>query len=363
MSRSLPLRLLAPLTVAGAIFWASAQSHLPLGVSLPHPLDKLVHASVYAIFAYLMDWALQAPGRLPTYRRHGWVFLLGLAYAISDEFHQSFVPLRDASFGDVLADTFGLLMGLGLASLPLLFSRRLSTFRWQRGSGKRPDPARPLILVADPHWSDDSFPGLREATAAHPNADWLFLGDLFDVWVGIPGMESEAHHAFLAWVAERRATGAWVGLWLGNREYFLDGHAKAFDLMGEGIGGGLEGESLAFEHGDLINADDRAYRVWNLLSRSGFLWLFFRILPAATARKLANRIEAKLHTTNREYKLAFPTEAFGKAAAHLSPATFLTGHFHTEEHVANGTALGWAFEGRFYVWQESTCQPLNQSGK
>jgi VanZ family protein/UDP-2,3-diacylglucosamine pyrophosphatase LpxH len=359
MSRSRALRLLAPLAVAAGIFWASAQSHLPMGVSLPHPLDKVVHASVYAVFAYLMDWALQAPGTLPTYRRHGWVFLLGLAYGISDEIHQAFVPLRDASVGDVLADAFGLLVGLGAASLPLLFSRRLAAFRWQRGNARRPDPKRPLVLVADPHWSDATFPGLREAAAAHPQADWLFLGDLFDVWVGIPGMESEAHQAFLAWVAERRAAGAWVGLWLGNREYFLDGHANAFDLMGEGIGGRLEGETLAFEHGDLINAEDRAYRVWNLLSRSGFLWLFFRVLPAATARRLANRIEAKLHTTNREYKLAFPLEAFRTAAERLSPATFLTGHFHTEERVGNGAALSWAFEGKFYVWQESTWKPLN----
>jgi VanZ family protein/UDP-2,3-diacylglucosamine pyrophosphatase LpxH len=353
------LRLLAPLAFAGLLVWLSHQSRLPLGVSLPPPLDKLVHAGAYALLAMLLDWALQAPGRLPTYRRHGLVFLLGLAFGLSDEWHQAFVPGRDASWGDLAADAFGLLLGLGLMSLPLLASRRLRAFRWQRGTARRPDPARLLILVADPHWSDDRFPGLREAAAAHPEADWLFLGDLFDVWVGIPGMENEAHRAFLRWVAERRASGRWVGLWLGNREYFLDGHADAFDLLGEGIGGALEGEGLAFEHGDLINAEDRAYRIWNLLSRSGFLWLFFRLLPAATARNLAARIEGKLRTTNREYKLAFPREAFRAAAEAAAPSTFLTGHFHTEEREANGLALPWAFEGRFLVWKQGSVKPLN----
>jgi hypothetical protein len=98
---------------------------------------------------------------------------------------------------------------------------------------------------------------------------------------------------------------------------------------------------------------------WNLLSRSGFLWLFFRLLPAPTARNLAARIEGKLRTTNREYKLAFPREAFRAAAEAAAPSTFLTGHFHTEEREANGLALPWAFEGRFLVWKQGSVKPLN----
>jgi UDP-2,3-diacylglucosamine pyrophosphatase LpxH len=213
--------------------------------------------------------------------------------------------------------------------------------------------------VADPHWRDTTFPGLREAAAAHPAADWLFLGDVFDVWVGLPAMETPAQAAFLAWVDERRAAGAWVGLWLGNREYFLDRHAAHFDLIGEGMGGRLEGEALAFEHGDLINAEDRAYRAWNLLSRSGPLWACFRLLPGPWARGLAAGIERKLRTTNREYKLAFPEAAFAEAARAVAPATFLTGHFHTEQRGANGLALPWAFEGRFWVWDQGAVRPLN----
>ena len=352
------LRLLPALALAGLIVLLSGQSRLPMGLSLPHPLDKLVHGSAFAVLAFLLEWALQGPRRWPTYRRHGFVFLTLLLFAASDEWHQSFVPGREASLGDWLADACGTLVGLGLASLPLLSSRALDRFGWRRGALRRPDPARPLILVADPHWSDATFPGLREAAAAHPEADWLFLGDLFDVWVGIPSMETEAERAFLTWVDGRRAAGAWVGCWLGNREYFLDRHAARFDLLGEGTGGRLEGEDLAFEHGDLINAGDRAYRIWNLLSRSGVLWAGFRLMPGPWARGLAARIEAKLRTTNRNYKLAFPEAAFRAAAEAQAPATFLTGHFHTEHRVANGHALPWAFEGRFQVWREGRVLPL-----
>jgi VanZ family protein/UDP-2,3-diacylglucosamine pyrophosphatase LpxH len=353
------LRLLPGLALAGLIIHLSGQPRLPLGVSLPPPLDKVAHASAFAALAWLLDWGLQGRTGWPVYRRHGAVFLLLAAFGASDEWHQSFVPGREASALDWLADVVGTLVGLGVASWPMLGSRKLAAFGWHRGTFARRDPSRPLILVADPHWRDTTFPGLREAAAARPEADWLFLGDVFDVWVGIPAMETPAQAAFLAWVDERRAAGAWVGLWLGNREYFLDRHADRFDLLGEGIGGHLAGEGLAFEHGDLINAADRAYRVWNLLSRSGPLWACFRLLPGAWARGLAETLERKLRTTNREYKLAFPEAAFARAAAGVAPATFLTGHFHTEQRVAQGIALPWAFEGRFWEWTGGRAQPFN----
>ncbi len=353
------LRLLPALALASLIVALSHQPQLPMDVSLPPPLDKVVHASAFALLALLLDWGLQARTGWPVYRRHGLAFLLLAAFGASDELHQGFIPSRDASALDWLADILGTLAGLGVASLPMLGSRRLRAFGWHRGEWKRRDPARPLILVADPHWRDEGFPGLREAALAHPGADWLFLGDVFDVWVGIPAMETPAQAAFLAWVDGRRAAGAWVGLWLGNREFFLDRHAPRFDLLGEGIGGRLEGESLAFEHGDLINAQDRAYRTWNLLSRSGPLYAFFRLLPGPWAHGLATGIERKLRTTNREYKLAFPEAAFAGAAREAAPRTFLTGHFHTEQHVENGIALPWAFEGRFWVWEGGAVLPLS----
>jgi UDP-2,3-diacylglucosamine pyrophosphatase LpxH len=122
--------------------------------------------------------------------------------------------------------------------------------------------------------------------------------------------------------------------------------------MGEGIGGSLEGEALTWEHGDLINTADRQYRLWNLVSRSGALWLFFRLMPGGTARRVSAWMERKLRTTNAAYKLTFPRKAFRAAAEAQAGTTFLTGHFHTHEVEANGIALPWAHEGRFMVWRK-----------
>jgi len=343
---------LLPLAVAGTIFWLSAQSHYPGGIELPPPLDKFAHAAVYAVLALAMDLALRhtQPG-LPLYRRHLLILAAVALYGVSDELHQRFVPGRDCAFGDWVADTLGGALALTASSIHLLVTRRLAALSWWRGRMRRPDLSRELILVADPHWGA-TLTGLEAATTAHPDADWLFLGDVFDVWVGFPGMETDSQRAFLAWVDGRRAAGRWVGLWLGNREYFLDRHAGRFDLMGEGIGGSLEGEALTWEHGDLINTADRQYRLWNLVSRSGPLWLFFRLMPGGTARRVSAWMERKLRTTNAAYKLTFPRKAFRTAAEAQAGTTFLTGHFHTHEVEANGIALPWAHEGRFMVWRK-----------
>jgi len=212
--------------------------------------------------------------------------------------------------------------------------------------------------VADPHWAED-LTGLREATLVNPEADWLFLGDVFDVWVGIPGMETEAQRAFLWWVQERRAAGRWVGLWMGNREFFLDRLSPRFSLLGEGTGGTLPEEKLAWEHGDLVNAQDHQYRLWSLISRSGLVWLLARVLPPRVASALTRRLERSMRTTNRAYKVTFPREAFRAAAGCHEGAVFLTGHFHSHEAEANGVALPWAHEGDFMVWRGGRIEPLD----
>jgi VanZ family protein len=76
-------------------------------------LRKGAHASEYAILALLLFRAL---GReVPA-------FLIGLAYAVSDEIHQEFVRGRHASPFDVAMDAAGLALGL-----LLLHATRLRT--------------------------------------------------------------------------------------------------------------------------------------------------------------------------------------------------------------------------------------------
>ena len=76
-------------------------------------LSSGAHAAEYAIFGFLLLRALDA--RIVA-------FAAGIAYAITDEIHQSFVPGRVASGIDLLVDAVGLLVGIAL----------LGRMRWQR---------------------------------------------------------------------------------------------------------------------------------------------------------------------------------------------------------------------------------------
>jgi len=90
-------------------------SHQPLAEGIapfPHA-DKLLHACEFGVFLALA-W-------LATGRRMGIAIVLALAFALSDEIHQAFVPTRDASGLDLLADAIGVAVACGLlhAGMPL----------------------------------------------------------------------------------------------------------------------------------------------------------------------------------------------------------------------------------------------------
>ncbi len=91
------------------IFWSSAQSG---GGAIPEWAHVVAHFTEYALLAALWFWALW-PGL--GHRSYALAALITIAYAISDEFHQSFVPGRFSDPFDVLVDALGAATALGLA--------------------------------------------------------------------------------------------------------------------------------------------------------------------------------------------------------------------------------------------------------
>ena len=100
---------------AGMIFYLSAQSHpeeqLPSFV-LKDVSDKVLHAVEYAGLAVLCYRAFRwAAG--PSVARQAFVLAIVTAsiYGVTDEVHQFFVPFRESSWLDWLADTAGATVG------------------------------------------------------------------------------------------------------------------------------------------------------------------------------------------------------------------------------------------------------------
>lgn len=109
--------------VAGGIFFLSHQPSLKVVPPLFPNQDKVLHMAEYfslyiAIFMNRDIFRGSHPFAL--------MFAVGALYAVSDEIHQSFVPGRDCSAADLLADVLGLAVGLAVC---------LSYFRRQRRAG------------------------------------------------------------------------------------------------------------------------------------------------------------------------------------------------------------------------------------
>jgi VanZ family protein len=100
---------------AGVIFFLSVQSHPEeqlLSFLLKDVSDKVLHAVEYGILALLCYRAFRwAAG--PAVARQAVVLAIVTAsvYGVTDEVHQFFVPFRESSWQDWLADTIGAVIG------------------------------------------------------------------------------------------------------------------------------------------------------------------------------------------------------------------------------------------------------------
>jgi VanZ family protein len=92
---------------AGLIFFLSAQSHP--GRYVPSFLfgiwDKVLHAVEYGILAVLLYRAIK--NTVSTRWAMALAIISAMAYGITDEIHQWFVPHRQADARDLLANTIG----------------------------------------------------------------------------------------------------------------------------------------------------------------------------------------------------------------------------------------------------------------
>ena len=104
------------------IFILSSQPHLPSpqNVWVDFIFKKGAHIFVYAVL-YTLSYRANAAHR----KKKGWILplLFTLAYAASDEFHQSFVPGRTPMIRDIGFDA----IGAGIAVYLLNHRRQSST--------------------------------------------------------------------------------------------------------------------------------------------------------------------------------------------------------------------------------------------
>ena len=102
--------LLLALVYMGGIYWLSSLSNPGIkGIDA-----SFLHIPLYAGLAFCLLNAMSAtrPRQAIPWKLPGFTFVAAAAYAVMDEWHQSFVPGRDASLGDVCLDMAGIGMTL-----------------------------------------------------------------------------------------------------------------------------------------------------------------------------------------------------------------------------------------------------------
>lgn len=106
-----------PLVLMGVIFFFSAQPNLSTDLGLIDYVGrKIIHASEYALLCFLWWRALRTKMDRVSALLPAWA--ITALYAVSDEFHQSFVDGRHGTWVDVAIDW------MGAALLALVVHRR-----------------------------------------------------------------------------------------------------------------------------------------------------------------------------------------------------------------------------------------------
>ncbi len=101
-------RFLPPVALMGLIFLASAQPDLNSGLGLVDLIGrKAIHATEFGLLFWLWLRAFR-------FRAPGAAALIALAYAATDEFHQTFVPGRSGTPRDWVIDAAGVAIAWGL---------------------------------------------------------------------------------------------------------------------------------------------------------------------------------------------------------------------------------------------------------
>lgn len=127
-----------------AIFFISSQSSLPQAPDtlLDLILKKGLHMAAYGVLAGLLWRAL---GPRPAPKRVGTAWSLAVLYAVTDEYHQTFVPGRHGRPMDLVFDGLGALIALWLIQ------------RWERRRMSANLPNSGLQKEAPPHSADPSI--------------------------------------------------------------------------------------------------------------------------------------------------------------------------------------------------------------
>ena len=204
-----------------------------------------------------------------------------------------------------------------------------------------------MFLVADSHIRVDGdecgeFFDMLDAIARSPVETVVFLGDIFELWISLPGYTSAQTDRFLAWCRKEKSRRT-IGFIEGNHDFNIaGGEGDAFTFSSRSHWTGEDG--LMFTHGDRINRRDILMVLFRMFVDCRLMgWLVTR----SFGKRLVRWVKRNTGHTKRRRRDAAPVprtlpegeiKHFAEAWFKKGVKTILCGHFHLREvYVYEGT--------------------------
>lgn len=191
-----------------------------------------------------------------------------------------------------------------------------------------------MFVITDAHVSeaygnvDDFFSMLKAVGETDENL--VFLGDIFELWIGLKRYEGVIHRDFVRWCKTQQAKRS-IGFIEGNHEFYVTRRHRECFTWSSGKGFFEVDERRLWVHGDLINRADKNYLRFRRLTKNFLTKALVYGLPRGPA--MVERLKAKLKTTNQNFKMSLPKEAinaYAEAQFARGVKQIIVGHFHQD---------------------------------
>lgn len=202
------------------------------------------------------------------------------------------------------------------------------------------------LIVGDGHYvgaakEAEQWQTLLDTARTRGVREVSVLGDFFELWLGLEGLEQPWQESFLEPLRRLKQAGVRLRYVVGNKDYFIETwnrRHRLFDEVGEQLRAGAPAHPLYLAHGDLVNRADRQYRLWRRLSRSWGFTRAVRALPRRWLAAVSHRVAKGMEATNRYHKSYFPEDQLRARARELpgGPGTLIFGHFHVYRTLQEG---------------------------
>jgi UDP-2,3-diacylglucosamine pyrophosphatase LpxH len=218
-----------------------------------------------------------------------------------------------------------------------------------------------VIIIADAHIRNEHNDAAFFNMLAHIEKcsdSVIFLGDIFDLWIGLPRYENQIHRDFCAWCRSQKLYRT-IGFIEGNREYFVAfGKKKCFSWCSDT---GKAAAGVFFCHGDQINQQDTHYLRFRWAAKNKVIKILLQFIPLGTC--LIHHIKRQCEKTNTAFRKHISYEdinCFAEKKFSQGYQTLFVGHFH-QEYVyqdSRGNSLhlipDWSTTGKITHYDESS---------